>query len=82
MNASTFGELRNGRFYGSIPGRAPTRPGYWLVVFMTRDCDIAYKKFGSATYLYAREQSPRDVEPWRRELAKFAERAASIQITP
>lgn len=42
---------------------------------------VANEKIRMATYVFAREQSPRDSEPWRQELAQFAERVALGQLS-
>jgi hypothetical protein len=42
---------------------------------------VANEKIQSATYVFARGQSPRNDEPWRQELARFAERVASGQLS-
>jgi len=42
---------------------------------------VANEKIKTATYVFAREQSSRDSEPWRQELAQFAERVASGQFS-
>jgi hypothetical protein len=42
---------------------------------------VANEKIMSATYVFAREQPPRDNQSWRQELAQFAERVASGQFS-
>lgn len=42
---------------------------------------VANEKIRMAMFVYAREQSPRDNDPWRQELAGFAERVASGQLS-
>jgi len=131
----------DGRFYGSIPKKAPTDDGEWLVVFIAHDqsgcyrpvgwyvdavfepegrdrpeyaydssmpsskygrfryrlsADKAYvippalrnhfvvpavanEKMKNATYVFARKPSLN--EPWREELARFAEQVASGQFS-
>jgi hypothetical protein len=42
---------------------------------------VANEKMRNATYVFAREQPARDHEPWREELARFAEQVASGQFS-
>jgi hypothetical protein len=41
---------------------------------------VANETIRTATYVFAREQLPRDNEPWRQELARFAERSHLVRF--
>lgn len=70
--------------YGKFTYRVSTDKAYVIPPALRTHFEVplvANEKIQMATFVYARDQTERDAESWRQELARFAERVASGQVS-